>query len=81
MNRGAFDFLTKPIDFLSHPGGNLTGFTTDNPALGGKWVELLKAIAPRTVRVALLFNPATVVPLNREEILNGIYQLPQVERR
>ena len=28
-------------------------------ALGGKWVELLKEIAPRTVRVALLFNPAT----------------------
>lgn len=48
---------------LSHPGGNLTGFTTDNSALGGKWVELLKEIAPRTVRVALLFNPATVVPL------------------
>jgi putative ABC transport system substrate-binding protein len=48
---------------LSRPGGNATGFTTDNPALGGKWVELLKEIAPRTVRVALLFNPATAVPL------------------
>jgi putative ABC transport system substrate-binding protein len=48
---------------LSHPDGNLTGFTTDNSELGGKWVELLKAIAPNTTRVALLFNPATVVPL------------------
>jgi putative ABC transport system substrate-binding protein len=48
---------------LSHPDGNLTGFTTDNSGLGGKWVELLKAIAPNTMRVALLFNPATVVPL------------------
>ena len=48
---------------LARPGGNLTGFTTDNPALGGKWVQLLKEIAPQTVRVALLFNPATVVPL------------------
>jgi len=48
---------------LSRPGGNLTGFTTDNSELGGKWVELLKAIAPNTMRVALLFNPATVVPL------------------
>jgi len=27
---------------LARPGGNLTGFTTDNPALGGKWVQLLK---------------------------------------
>jgi putative ABC transport system substrate-binding protein len=50
---------------LAHPGGNITGFTTGNadPALGGKWVELLKQIAPRTMRVALLFNPATVVPV------------------
>ena len=48
---------------LARPGGNLTGFMTDNSALGGKWVELLKEIAPRTVRAALMFNPATAVPL------------------
>ncbi len=51
------------VKSLSRPGGNLTGFTTDNSALGGKWVELMKEIAPRTVRLVLLFNPATVVPL------------------
>jgi putative ABC transport system substrate-binding protein len=48
---------------LSRPGGNVTGFTTANSTLGGKWVQLLKEIAPRTVRAALLFNPATAVPL------------------
>jgi putative tryptophan/tyrosine transport system substrate-binding protein len=48
---------------LARPSGNLTGFMTDNSALGGKWVELLKEIAPRTVRVALMFNPTTAVPL------------------
>jgi putative ABC transport system substrate-binding protein len=48
---------------LARPGRNLTGFTTDNSALGGKWVELLKEIAPRTVRAALMFNPTTAVPL------------------
>lgn len=48
---------------LARPGGNSTGFMTDNSALGGKWVQLLKEIAPRTLRVALLFNPATAVPL------------------
>jgi putative ABC transport system substrate-binding protein len=48
---------------LARPGSNLTGFMTDNSALGGKWVELLKEIAPRTVRVALMFNPTTAVPL------------------
>ena len=53
------------IDNLARPGGNITGFMSGNgdPALGGKWVELLKQIAPRTLRVALLFNPATAVPL------------------
>jgi ABC-type uncharacterized transport system substrate-binding protein len=51
------------VEGLSRPGGNLTGFTTDNSALGGKWVELLKELAPRTTRVTLVFNPATVVPL------------------
>src|SRR5262249_54093700 len=49
---------------LAHPGANITGFQANgDPALGGKWVELLKEIAPRTVRVALLFNPATTVPI------------------
>jgi ABC-type uncharacterized transport system substrate-binding protein len=43
---------------LAHPDGNITGFTVDDSALGGKWVELLKQIAPATTRVALLFNPA-----------------------
>jgi putative tryptophan/tyrosine transport system substrate-binding protein len=42
---------------LARPGGNITGFTVDDSALGGKWVELLKQIAPGTTNVALLFNP------------------------
>ena len=42
---------------LAHPGGNVTGFTVDDIALGSKWIELLKEIAPRTERVAILFNP------------------------
>jgi putative ABC transport system substrate-binding protein len=42
---------------LARPGGNITGFTVDDSALGGKWVELLMQIAPGTAHVALLFNP------------------------
>ncbi len=42
---------------LAHPGGNITGFSVDDIALGSKWMELLKEIAPRTERVTLLFNP------------------------
>ena len=48
---------------LTHPGGNITGFTFVESAMGGKWVELLKEIAPNTDHVALLFNPATAPPL------------------
>jgi len=44
---------------FAHPGGNVTGFTANEPSAGGKWLGMLKEIAPRTVRVALLFNPAT----------------------
>jgi putative ABC transport system substrate-binding protein len=44
---------------LPRPGGNATGFTPIVSSLGGKWVELLKEIAPRVARVTLLFNPPT----------------------
>ena len=47
---------------LAHPRGNITGFTGNDPAIGGKWMELLKEIAPRTARVALL-SPATAPQL------------------
>ena len=43
---------------LARPGGNITGFTNLEPSVGGKWVELLKEIAP-VMRVAVMFNPAS----------------------
>ena len=49
---------------LAHPGGNITGFANDASTMGGKWVELLKEVAPRTMRVAILFSPATAVPIH-----------------
>jgi putative tryptophan/tyrosine transport system substrate-binding protein len=44
---------------LARPGGNATGFTVMEPTIAGKWLELLKEIAPRVNRAAFLFNPAT----------------------
>jgi putative ABC transport system substrate-binding protein len=44
---------------FARPGGNVTGFTNIEPTMAGKWLELLKEIAPRVKRVAFLFNPAT----------------------
>jgi putative tryptophan/tyrosine transport system substrate-binding protein len=47
------------IDTLSRPGGNATGFTNYEYSMSGKWLELLKEIAPRLNRVAVLRDPTT----------------------
>jgi putative tryptophan/tyrosine transport system substrate-binding protein len=44
---------------LPRPGGNVTGFIDMEGSMAGKWLELLKEVAPRVTRVAFLFNPAT----------------------
>src|SRR5262245_59502310 len=44
---------------FSRPGGNVTGFNVSEPTQTGKWVELLKEIAPRVDRVAMLFSLAS----------------------
>jgi putative ABC transport system substrate-binding protein len=44
---------------LAHPGANVTGFSSLEYELSGKWLELLKGLAPHLVRVSLMFNPAT----------------------
>ena len=49
------DFVTS----LSRPGGNITGFTFIDFPLIGKWLEILREIAPKVRRVALIFNPQT----------------------
>ena len=45
------------VDSLARPGGNATGFMTFEYSLSGKWLELLKQIAPGVTRVAVLRDP------------------------
>jgi len=45
------------VQSIARPGGNITGFTNLEAAIGGKWLELIKEVAPKTERVAVLFNP------------------------
>jgi putative ABC transport system substrate-binding protein len=45
------------VDSLTRPSGNMTGFTNMEPTMGAKWLQLLKEIAPRVKRVAIMFNP------------------------
>ena len=46
------------VDTLARPGGNITGFMVVEYGFSGKWLELLKQIAPRVTRAAVLRNPA-----------------------
>jgi putative ABC transport system substrate-binding protein len=46
------------VDSLARPGGNATGFTSFGYDIGGKWLEILKEIAPHATRVAVLRDPA-----------------------
>jgi putative ABC transport system substrate-binding protein len=45
------------VTSLARPGGNLTGVTTVDAPIAGKWAQLLKEIAPQTVRVTILMEP------------------------
>jgi putative tryptophan/tyrosine transport system substrate-binding protein len=46
---------------LARPGGNITGFASHEPSLGGKWLEVLKEAAPHVTRALVLMHPETVV--------------------
>src|SRR6476646_4345184 len=45
------------VESLARPGGNATGFTNVESSMAGKWLELLKEIAPNIKRIAFIFNP------------------------
>lgn len=47
------------VQSLARPGGSLTGFGVEEPAMGSKWMELLKECAPQTRSVTAVYNPDT----------------------
>jgi len=60
----ALDLETDPVraglaTSFARPGGNVTGLFMDQPALAGKWIELLREAAPSIERVGLLWDPGT----------------------
>jgi putative tryptophan/tyrosine transport system substrate-binding protein len=59
-----FVFVGDPVGSgyvasLARPGGNITGFSALDPAIGGKWLEILKEMAPHVTRVAVILHPET----------------------
>jgi putative tryptophan/tyrosine transport system substrate-binding protein len=50
------------VQSFPRPGGNITGFTSYEPPMMGKWLQLLKEIAPSVTHVAVIYNPDTSNP-------------------
>src|SRR4249919_971908 len=59
-----FSLVADPVGFgliesLSRPGGNITGFVVWDLSIGGKWMQLLREIAPNVDHVGIMYNPDT----------------------
>lgn len=61
------------VKSLASPGGNVTGFLAYYPEFVGKWVEMLKEVAPQTTRTGLLFNPHTA-PFSKNQYLRPVFE-------
>ena len=60
------------VDSLSRPGGNTTGFVQFEYTLSGKWVELLKQIAPGVTRAAVLRDPAITSGIGQFAVIQAV---------
>ncbi len=69
------------VDNLARPGGNVTGFTIYEYAMSGKWLELLKLIAPGTTRAAVLRDPAVASGPGQFAAIQAVAPLLGVEVR
>jgi ABC transporter substrate binding protein len=55
----AYPVAAGLVESLPNPGGNITGFISQQTAMAGKWLELLTEIAPAVKRAGIMFNPDT----------------------
>src|SRR5215467_5248676 len=69
------------VESLARPGGNATGFTIFEYGLGGKWLELLKEIAPHVTRAAVLRDPAIPSGIGQLAAIQGVAPAMGVELR
>ena len=60
------------VDSLSQPGGNATGFMSFEYSLSGKWLELLKEIAPGVTRAAVLRDPAITAGIGQFAVIQAV---------
>jgi putative ABC transport system substrate-binding protein len=69
------------VDSLSQPGGNATGFMQFEYSLCGKWLELLKQIAPDVTRLAVLRDPAIAAGIGQFAVIESVAPSVGVEVR
>ena len=69
------------VDDLSRPGGNVTGFMVFEYSLSGKWLELLKQIAPGVTRAAILRDPASPAGTGQFAVIQSVAPSFGVELR
>jgi putative tryptophan/tyrosine transport system substrate-binding protein len=79
-----FPVATDPVgagivDSLARPGGNATGFMTVEFSLSGKWLELLKQIAPGVTRVAVLRDPVLGTGTSQYAVIQAVASSLKVE--
>jgi putative tryptophan/tyrosine transport system substrate-binding protein len=67
------------VQSLARPGGNATGFTSFEYSLSGKWIELLKQIAPHVTRVAVLRDPTAASGIGQFSAIQTVAQSLGVE--
>src|SRR5262249_35413775 len=81
------------VESLARPGGNMTGFASHEPSMGGKWLDLLKETAPHVTRVLAIMHAETPAHqtmwqsieaaaqrLEIEAIAGGIHKAAEIER-
>ena len=69
------------VDSLAHPGGNATGFMLFEYGVSGKWLELLKQIAPGVTRAAVLRDPSMTAGVGQFAAIQSVAPLLRIELR
>jgi putative ABC transport system substrate-binding protein len=67
------------VTSLARPGGNITGFTSSEYSIGGKWLELLKQIAPRVTRIAVIRDPTIAAGIGQFAAIQSAALAPAAE--
>jgi len=60
------------VNSLSHPGGNASGFMQFEYSLSGKWLELLKQVAPNVTRAAILWDPTIPAGIGQYAVIQSV---------